>query len=405
MPASPRPIPREQLDIACKTRSNLFAWRGQFSPQLVEVLIRSYAPPRALVLDPFVGSGTVLYEAGLLGLQAVGAEINPAAVSMARVYELINMAHLQRLELLAQIDRDLRACPAEDMPLFRADGSPVPQGGLLEELVGLAKACEPGPRRGVLEALVTLTDDYPNRPGPALIYSKWGALRRVASDLPYSAAPIRALVADARRLPLPKATVDFVVSSPPYINVFNYHQQYRAAAELLGADLLRVARSEIGANRKHRQNRFLTVVQYCLDMAAVLGELKRVCKRGAPVVLVVGRVSNVRKTAFFNSDIIETLATDCVGFSCPLRQERVFTNRFGLRIYEDVLHLVNDGSRVLPANCSPRRVGYYALKSARNRAPEEAKADLDDSIAMADRVEESPVLDPCRDRDEMLAKE
>lgn len=56
------PIPQALLDIEEKTRSNLFAWRGQFSPQLIEILLSAYCPPDSVVLDPFAGSGTVLFE-------------------------------------------------------------------------------------------------------------------------------------------------------------------------------------------------------------------------------------------------------------------------------------------------------------------------------------------------------
>src|SRR5438270_11492624 len=83
-------LPRHVLDIADKQRSNLFAWRGQFSPQLVEALLRSYAPPQATVLDPFMGSGTVLVEAASRGHEVHGCEVNPAAYSMARLYEFCN---------------------------------------------------------------------------------------------------------------------------------------------------------------------------------------------------------------------------------------------------------------------------------------------------------------------------
>src|SRR5579884_4266749 len=149
---------------------------------------------------------------------------------------------------------------------------------------------------------------------------------------------ITLLNCDARSLPLRDDEVDFVITSPPYINVFNYHQQYRRSVEALGWDLLAVARSEIGSNRKHRQNRLLTVVQYCLDMTDVLRELRRVCKEGSRIVMIVGRESNVRKTRFFNGEIMTELASRCVGFEVVSRQERLFMNRFGEQIYEDILH-------------------------------------------------------------------
>src|SRR6266496_621544 len=76
-------IAQHLLNIDSKQRSNLFPWNGQFSPQLIEVLLRTYSPMKGLVRAPFAGSGTVLYEAGRVGLAVVGAEINPAACKMA----------------------------------------------------------------------------------------------------------------------------------------------------------------------------------------------------------------------------------------------------------------------------------------------------------------------------------
>ncbi len=85
-----KPIPLECINIIKKTRANLFAWRGQFSPQLIEVILEFYCLPNSVILDPFVGSGTVLLEAGNLGFEAYGFEANPAAWILSRTYELIN---------------------------------------------------------------------------------------------------------------------------------------------------------------------------------------------------------------------------------------------------------------------------------------------------------------------------
>ncbi|GAA6616259.1 DNA methyltransferase [Scytonema sp. NUACC26] len=65
-----KPIPQESLDIVEKTRANLFTWRGQFSPQLIEVILNSYCLSNSVILDPFAGSGTVLLEAGTLACEA-----------------------------------------------------------------------------------------------------------------------------------------------------------------------------------------------------------------------------------------------------------------------------------------------------------------------------------------------
>jgi len=64
-------------------------------------------------------------------------------------------------------------------------------------------------------------------------------------------------------------------------------------------------------------------------MALALAEIRRVCTESAPILLILGRESKVHKTAFYNSQIVERLASEVIGFRLHLKQERVFTNRFG----------------------------------------------------------------------------
>lgn len=57
-------LEREKLDVVNKTRSNIFGWRGQFTPEFVAYLLDEASEGTGLVLDPFCGSGTVLQECG-----------------------------------------------------------------------------------------------------------------------------------------------------------------------------------------------------------------------------------------------------------------------------------------------------------------------------------------------------
>ena len=105
--------------------------------------------------------------------------------------------------------------------------------------------------------------------------------------------------------------------------------------------MLRIARKEIGANRKNRGNRFLTVIEYCVDMSLAIKEMIRVCKEDARIILVVGRESNVLSTAFGNSELTYGLACGVHGLPLILKQQRVFKNKYGQMIYEDILHFQN----------------------------------------------------------------
>lgn len=60
-------------------------WIAGFSSSFVQDTLQSFLDGRATVLDPFAGVGTTLVEAMLLGYKAIGFEINPYAALACRV--------------------------------------------------------------------------------------------------------------------------------------------------------------------------------------------------------------------------------------------------------------------------------------------------------------------------------
>jgi len=384
-----KPIPQALLNIEEKTRSNLFAWRGQFSPQLIECLLDAYCLPDSTILDPFAGSGTVLYEAASRSLSAFGFEINPSAWSFSKVFEFANMKPAEREAAIAE----LRSKVDHEFPFVLFSEDSVPVEAVEERVIRIGQSINDG-AKVLCNALVVLLDIFNNQITNTLVQSKLTALVEMVRRLPYSTRPIKADLRDARALPLENQSVDFAVTSPPYINVFNYHQNYRRSVEILGWDLLRVARSEIGSNRANRGNRFYTVVQYCIDMAAVMQELARVLKPGARAVLVVGYESKVLGVPFHNADIVEQLAAQSRAFDVLLRQKRVFSNRFGDAIREDILNLRRDGytaSAELPSIVG-RRVAREALAAASGRVSDSNRPVLTDAMGQIDRITGTPIF-------------
>ena len=390
-------ISQEALNIANKTRSNPLPWKGQFSPQLAQALLAHYAVPGAFVYDPFLGSGTLLLEAGRAGLPAAGAEINPAAIALSRIYRLINAPHSQRKALLGEMSQLLRSAFPAALPLFHRQeyAAPAAPEDLKTRLVALRQTARAPELLWLMDGLITLLDFYKPDLSTDKIHKVWRGLERTVLGLPFSRKNIAVFHADARLAPLPDLSVDLVITSPPYINVFNYHQQYRASMEALNWNLLQTAKSEFGANRKHRGNRFLTVIQYCLDIGQTFAELNRICRPGARLIFVAGRESTVRGVKFRNGEIVTAVASTALGFQLRLRQERVFRNRFGRRIYEDILHFSPPGSVVtgdfLPA---ARRIATDILAGVLENAPESVQADIHAALSAAGCVQPSPLFEP-----------
>ena len=63
---------------------SMCSYLGAFPPSVPRRIIRRWIPDRATVLDPFCGGGTTLLEAAAAGRRAVGMDLNPLAVAVAR---------------------------------------------------------------------------------------------------------------------------------------------------------------------------------------------------------------------------------------------------------------------------------------------------------------------------------
>lgn len=62
---------------------SLCSFPGKLKPAIAHHLVKTFVPEGGKVLDPFAGSGTILFEAALNGRQSYGFEISPAALSIA----------------------------------------------------------------------------------------------------------------------------------------------------------------------------------------------------------------------------------------------------------------------------------------------------------------------------------
>jgi hypothetical protein len=389
-----RALDQERLDVAVKTRSNIFGWRGQFTPEFVEYLLDEADTGTGLVLEPFCGSGTVLQECATRSRPAHGFEINPAAYAMSRFFTFSRLSRQERLDLMAGVEKMIRSVAGEfvDLPLF----NPVEEyrdraSNLLDLGRELFSKTESKPQ--TLLALLILFEAEGCRV-PDLnqaVFTATSRLKRHLLQLPHTTATVQASLCDARlthRYVRGEATL--VITSPPYINVFNYHQNHRALLELLGFDLLHVAASEIGSNRKNRQNRFRTAVQYALDMEQCLESFALSLLPGGRLILVIGRESNVRGVPIPNSRLVATVADGLKSFRHESTFERRFTNRFGASIYEDILVFRRLNSQPTPGGAAA--VASSFLEELTPRAQGEVLEDLQQAIADAPAIQPSPVF-------------
>ena len=331
-----------------------------------------------------------MFEAANMGLPAFGFEINPSAWSFSKLYEFANFTNTSREHTILELREKIEA----EFPIILFSDKELRPEEVEYRIIKISNSISD--RAKVLcNALVVLLNIYNNRISNYFIQGKFFALAKMVRSLPYSEGLIKADLQDARSLPLENQSVDFIITSPPYINVFNYHQNYRRSVEILGWDVLRVARSEIGSNRANRGNRFLTVVQYCIDIAYTLQELARVLRPGGKAVFIVGYESKVLGVPFYNADIVEQIAKDLKMFDLVLHQKRAFMNRFGQDIREDILNLerkaYSNGDE-LAINVG-QDVALSALKSAISTIPLKNKNLLAKAISHVKNINGTPLFE------------
>jgi DNA modification methylase len=387
-------LAQDRLDVRKKSRSNLFNWRGQFTPQFVDYILDSFAESGQTVIDPFSGSGTVLQECSMKRMSCYGYEINPAAYTMSKFFTLSNAPHSERQAIFSSLEEKLLSITTdfEDVPLLR---DKIEFRQRYENLIDFSKAffsiIENKQERMLALNLLFMCEDRPGADIRSTSLQDFRDLRKLALSLPCAEKIIRAQLADARlthkHCPL---KADLLFTSPPYINVFNYHQNHRAILEAVGWDILKVARSEIGSNRKNRGNRFRTVIQYCLDIEQSLMSFWQSLASDGLIILVVGRESNVRGTPFYNGAIIREIMSRMDGFEEVTNRERKFTNRFGLDIREDII--ISRRTDRQPSASHAREVALRHLESALPETAADVRADIEDAITCITEIEPSPLL-------------
>jgi len=373
----------------------MFNWRGQFTPEFVEYILDSFASQTDTAFDPFCGSGTVILESARRNMTSVGFEINPAAYAMARFITLAKLPRDQRRDICESLSDRVKSLVGtyRDLPLFDTDLSHRKR---YKNLIQFAKdlLAQTEERDEVIVALNALFHAEKTGRGDlaSTINRSLNIIRSNFLALPGGTNGLEAHLCDARlahqRI---GSNIDLILTSPPYINVFNYHQNYRAIMEVLGFDLLKVAASEIGSNRKNRGNRFRTVVQYALEMEQALCSFARTLKSQGLLILVVGRESRVRGVPFLNAEILYEVAHSLGCYSKEIIQERVFTNRFGKTIREDVLVLRNANRQLTPGDA--RSIAAEHLRKALTSASGDVADDITEVLTHLDTIQPSPLFD------------
>lgn len=390
-------LEQDKLNATDKKSANFFNWRGQFTPEFVGYMIDCYADDNDFVVDPFSGSGTVLFECAKRNLKCVGLDINPAAFIMSKFYSYSNISLKQRMKIINDIELEIEeVLPNYINRYILKDGLDYRTKYLnyLDFSSSIIRKTKDKVETDILLNVLFFAEKLHKKKIPVAIRESFAKVKRAFIDLPVAHSKIQAFCCDARLLENTITDkVSLIITSPPYINVFNYHQNYRAIIELLNYDILTIANSEFGSNRKNRGNRFRTVIQYCLDMEQSLLSIWKSLKPNGKVIMVVGRQSKVKGVPFYNSKIIADLIHAGTGFEVLDVQERSFSNKFGQEIVEDILIFKKAFKETRKKGIGKIVASNTLIKTLKkSKLSTIITNEIQEAISDIDEISESPIL-------------
>ncbi len=270
----------------------IYPYRGKISARDAEQIINQM-PVDSVLLDPFCGSGTIIYEAKKRGMKSIGVDLNPIAVDIARgkiemsinADKEINLTK-KIIEKAKKIEKS-KQMPNESRKHFHGQTSDeiMRVASRLNEMSAYVKACFYGAIalsargcNGYKWTSSTVGKDI-NPKQYINFYDK--LLYKVKKHHhPTSKGSSRAILSDARQISkiIKPASVDFIFTSPPYFDCLDYTAYYA-----------KIIFPIIGLNRSEvRKDLIQTFKDYKEDMRKALKELYKVCKKGASIIFVVG---------------------------------------------------------------------------------------------------------------------
>lgn len=347
---------------------------ARMAPELALAKCRDL-PSGSVVLDPMVGSGTVIRAAADAGLDAVGYDLDPLAVLMTQVWTTsIDLGHLMEAASSAVAEAEAASCDVnlpwiDDDPetarfieYWFGDEQRRDLRRLSSVLISRSGPVWDALRIALSRLIVTkdrgaslardVSHSRPHRVRTQNSFEVFPAYIRSAkhlgmrlSGLPASAS-VTVRRGDARDMvDLNAASVDAVITSPPYLNALDYLRGHRLSLVWLGyriEELRAIRGKSIGTERMLQSSINREVIElllpvvgkvkdlpsrtrgmidrFLVDLHSVLREIRRVLKPGGRATFIIGN-SCIRNVFIDNAAAI-VAAAELVGFVPISRTER-----------------------------------------------------------------------------------
>ena len=273
----------------------IYPYRGKISSIDAKNIINQL-PQDGVLLDPFCGSGTIIYEAAKHGLTALGIDNNPLAIEIAKAKS--SPKHIDYIEkcekIIEQAKSDLEKknfvpMPENALKSFEQNTAAeimcvknyynnlddYLKGAFLGAIALAARGCN-----GYKWTSTTVGKNIEPKTYVNFFDKFKNKVKKHESFLHDFNNKVSIIHGDSRKLSdlIKPKSVDFVFTSPPYFDGLDYTAYYgKLIYEIFNVD-----------RNKIKKELIQTIDSYKADMEVVLKEIDKITKDNALIIFVVG---------------------------------------------------------------------------------------------------------------------
>lgn len=322
---------------------NWLYYKESFSRELVMKILDLFGAKEGLLLDPFCGVGTTVLACKERGIDSIGMDAHPLAVFVSRT----KLKDYRREDIVTEMNRILSKEFVD--PRLKITNMLMKKGfpkHALEEIVFYRDLIMQSRNKDVRDFLllglmnVAMRCSWISKDGSVLkikrkkstplprkiIKHQLAGMLKDLDKIRFGKSRIRVDFGNARKMGLTDNIIDFVITSPPYLNKREYENVFSIEQGLfldmigmepysgyigsdlndLGKDSARLARILEGIKLPK------TAMSYFMDMYQAIEEMYRVCRKGAKVAMIVG--NGCYPSGVVASDVILSNIAASIGF-------------------------------------------------------------------------------------------
>ena len=259
----------------------LFPYRGKFHPQLIRALLNILEiKPGNVVLDPMAGSSTVAVEANLLGIDSISVDLSPFCRLMGRVKTFALDLDFKILESIVKNPKEILEKLKKDKVPDYFINSKEDKKREYYEIILLAFLDTMGFASRSSSSIDKLFPRVLERYVSTIKY-----FQEARQKLNLKIGNSKIIQGNVLNLPIDANSVDAIITSPPYSFAIDYLKNDQPQLEYLGYNLESLREDMIGLQGRSLENKLEI---YFDKMNIALGEMKRVSKKNASIVIIIG---------------------------------------------------------------------------------------------------------------------